>query len=102
VHVTAEIVAEQEKVWRDLRSVTSGGSRFGPLMRQLFNKIGERGWLGIAYPGEYGGQGGDWLTQNIVEGGFMRAGVNIGLNRSGTPAIMAAGTEEQSGISFRG
>ena len=31
----------------------------GPLMNDLFKKIGERGWLGISWPKEYGGQGGD-------------------------------------------
>jgi alkylation response protein AidB-like acyl-CoA dehydrogenase len=61
----------------------------------LYKKIYERGWLGITYPKEYGGQGGDRLTQYIVEEEFTRAGVNIALGGSGAPAIMAAGTEEQ-------
>jgi alkylation response protein AidB-like acyl-CoA dehydrogenase len=61
----------------------------------LYKKIYERGWLGITYPKEYGGQGGDRLTQYIVEEEFTRVGVNIALGGSGAPAIMAAGTEEQ-------
>jgi alkylation response protein AidB-like acyl-CoA dehydrogenase len=67
----------------------------GPLSRALYDKIHERGWLGYAYPKEYGGQGGDRLSQYIIEEQFQRAGINIGLNGSGAPAIMAAGTEEQ-------
>ncbi|MGZ5228021.1 MAG: acyl-CoA dehydrogenase family protein, partial [Burkholderiales bacterium] len=42
-----------------------------------------------------GGQGGDRLTQYIVEEEFTRAGVPVALGGSGAPAIMAAGTEEQ-------
>jgi alkylation response protein AidB-like acyl-CoA dehydrogenase len=61
----------------------------------LFKKIGERGWLGISYPKEYGGQGGDRMTQYIVEEEFVRANISLGLGGSGAPAIMAAGTEEQ-------
>jgi alkylation response protein AidB-like acyl-CoA dehydrogenase len=67
----------------------------GPLMKTLYKQIHEQGWLGIAYPKEYGGQGGDRLSQFIVEEEFLRAGVNIGLGGSGAPAILAAGTEEQ-------
>jgi 3-oxocholest-4-en-26-oyl-CoA dehydrogenase alpha subunit len=67
----------------------------GPAAAALYKKIYERGWLGITYPKEYGGQGGDRLTQYIVEEEFTRAGINITLGGSGAPAIMAAGTEEQ-------
>src|SRR5215210_2720107 len=67
----------------------------GPKAAGLYKKIYERGWLGITYPKEYGGQGGDRLTQYIVEEEFTRAGINVTLGGSGAPAIMAAGTEEQ-------
>ena len=91
-NVTPEVLAE-----RDVKAEGGSGPRggAGPLMMQLFRKIGERGWLGITYPKEYGGQGGDRMTQYIVEEEFIRAGINIGLGGSGAPAIMAAGTEEQ-------
>ena len=61
----------------------------------LFKKIHARGWLGISYPKEYGGQGGDRISQYIVEEEFSRANIPVGLGGSGAPAIMAAGTEEQ-------
>ena len=28
----------------------------GPLVRELYKQIGERGWIGITWPKEYGGQ----------------------------------------------
>ena len=67
----------------------------GPLMNDLFKKIGERGWLGISWPKEYGGQGGDRLTQYLVEEEFARVGLSVGGGGSGAAAIMAAGTQEQ-------
>jgi len=67
----------------------------GPAATALYQKIYDRGWLGITYPREYGGQGGDRITQYIVEEEFTRAGVPVSLGGSGAPAIMAAGTEEQ-------
>lgn len=67
----------------------------GPKTTALYKKIGERGWLGIAYPKKYGGQAGDRVSQYIVEEEFVRVGIPITLAGSGAPAIMAAGTEEQ-------
>jgi alkylation response protein AidB-like acyl-CoA dehydrogenase len=67
----------------------------GPAATALYQKIYDRGWLGITYPTEYGGQGGDRITQYILEEEFTRAGVPVSLGGSGAPAIMAAGTEEQ-------
>jgi alkylation response protein AidB-like acyl-CoA dehydrogenase len=93
-HVTPEVL--QDKEAQDDQMHGSGvADPFGPNMRALFRKLHERGWLGIAYPKEYGGQGGDRMSQYIVEEAFMRVGLNISLSGSGAPAIMAAGTEEQ-------
>ena len=61
----------------------------GPAATALYQKIYDRGWLGITYPREYGGQGGDRITQYIVEEEFTRAGVPVSLGGSGAPAIMA-------------
>jgi len=68
---------------------------WGPTYRALRRKIYERGWIGIAVPKEYGGQGGSRIDQYLVEEEFARAGVNIEVVGSGVPAILAAGTEEQ-------
>lgn len=105
---------EQEKLRRDVRefirenvtddlveemdehsSVERRSRGRGPKAAALYQKIWERGWLGIVYPKEYGGQGGDRVSQYIVEEEFTRAGISISLVGSGAPAIMAVGTEEQ-------
>ncbi|MGH8665762.1 MAG: acyl-CoA dehydrogenase family protein [Burkholderiales bacterium] len=86
-NVTDDLVEEIER-----QDHPQGG---GPHVKALFKKIHARGWLGITYPKEYGGQGGDRITQYIVEEEFTRVGIPVGLGGSGAPAIMAAGTEEQ-------
>lgn len=93
-HVTPEVAAEMAGHNEGLLGVTRSTSR-GPAVQDLFRKIGERGWLGISYPKEYGGQGGDRISQYIVEEEFARANINVGLAGSSAPAILAAGTEEQ-------
>src|SRR5574340_184814 len=89
-----------DAVRADMEAVNEGfgvspGRHSGPLINDLFTKIRERGWMGIAYPKEYGGQGGDRMTQYIVEEEFARVNISLGLGGSGAPAILAAGTEEQ-------
>ena len=93
-HITPEVMAEMEGHNEGLLGVTCGTSR-GPAVQELFRKIYERGWRGISYPKEHGGQGSDRLSQYIVEEEFARANVAIGLTGTGAPAILAAGTEEQ-------
>ena len=92
-HLTPEVVAEMEGLSEGF-GVGRSGTR-GPLVSELFTKIGERGWLGISYPKEYGGQDGDRMSQYIVEEEFARVNIAVGLAGSGAPAILAAGTEEQ-------
>ena len=72
-----------------------GIRRKGPKVRELYRKLGERGWVGISWPKEYGGQDGSRIDQYIVEEEFARAGITVGGAGSGAPAILAAGTEEQ-------
>jgi alkylation response protein AidB-like acyl-CoA dehydrogenase len=71
------------------------GPQNPPILKDLYRKIGERGWLGISYPREYGGQGGSPIDQYIVEEEFYRESISIGFEGSGAPNILAAGTEEQ-------
>src|SRR5580658_7142967 len=61
------------------------GRHSGGLINDLFKKIGEHGWLGISYPKEYGGQGGDRMSQYIVEEEFARDNISLGLGGSGAP-----------------
>lgn len=92
-HLTPEVLTEMEGLSEGF-GVSRSVAR-GPLVSELFKKIGERGWLGISYPKEYGGQDGDRMSQYIVEEEFARVNIAVGLAGSGAPAILAAGTEEQ-------
>lgn len=69
--------------------------------RQLFKKLGDLGYLGLSYPEEYGGGGGDYFTvvilaeelgrcstQGIAAAMLMQVGC-------ATPPVLAFGTEEQ-------
>lgn len=63
------------------------------------NKVYEAGYLGIAWPKEYGGGGGDQSLQDIATREMARQRVpfmtnTIGLNWAG-PLILAIGTEEE-------
>jgi alkylation response protein AidB-like acyl-CoA dehydrogenase len=77
----------------------AGGKRgrgFGPGAAPIFQKIAEHGWNAIAWPKEYGGQGGSRITQFLVEEEFYRAAqIVIGGGGTGTPAVLASGTEQQ-------
>jgi alkylation response protein AidB-like acyl-CoA dehydrogenase len=92
-HLTPEVLEEMEGLSEGF-GVSRSVAR-GPLVSDLFKRIGERGWLGISYPKEYGGQDGDRMSQYIVEEEFARVNIAVGLAGSGAPAILAAGTEEQ-------
>ena len=85
-NVTAEVLAE-------LESNLEGGR--GPHYRGLLKKVAEKGWVGISWPKEYGGQEGSRIDQYIVEEEFARLDITVGGAGSGAPAILMAGTEEQ-------
>ena len=100
--------AEQEALRREVQGLSrrmlrrrcwgagdGGGRGAGGALRELIRKVSERGWIGISWPREYGGQGGSRIEQYIVEEEFARVGVAVGGAGSGAPAILAAGTEEQ-------
>ena len=93
-NVTEEVVSEMEEGYEPPPGVEKKAGRRGPLADDLWQKIRAEGWLGIAWPQEYGGAGKDRLTQYIVEEEFTRVGIGVGGGGSGAPAIMAAGTEE--------
>ncbi|MGZ5741707.1 MAG: acyl-CoA dehydrogenase family protein [Burkholderiales bacterium] len=91
--MTPEVIAEME-AHHEGRPVHRSACRT-PHVSALFQKISDRGWVGISYPKEYGGQGGDRISQYLVEEELYRANITVSLGGSGAPAIMAAGTEEQ-------
>ncbi len=68
-------------------------------IRELTAKMAERGWLTLAWPKEYGGQGRPHIEQMIYneETAYFRAptrDVSIGTHMVG-PTLMLYGTEEQ-------
>jgi alkylation response protein AidB-like acyl-CoA dehydrogenase len=67
----------------------------------VFPRMGELGYLGLSYPEEYGGQGGDYyanlvLAEEIVhsESGGLAMGIAVHTDMA-TPPIHLFGTEEQ-------
>ena len=84
------------KILQEMRDGTAGAG-IGPLTRELILKIGERGWIGMSWPKEYGGQDADIIDQYIFEEELARARVplNLGNFIEQAPAIMQAGTEAQ-------
>jgi 3-oxocholest-4-en-26-oyl-CoA dehydrogenase alpha subunit len=86
-HVTPELRAELDDQQE---------GRAGPLAQEFRRKLGERGWIGMSWPREYGGQECDRVDQFIFEEEMIRA--KVGLSLGGleqAAAIMTAGTEEQ-------
>ena len=67
--------------------------------REFWNKAGEMGLLCVSMPEEYGGMGGDYRHEMIVQEELVRAGVDgFGLslhNAIVAPYILHYGTEEQ-------
>src|SRR4051812_37664571 len=67
----------------------------------VFPKMAEYGYLGLKYPEEYGGQGGDYLHEAVmceemsrVGSGGTAAGIGAHVNIA-TPPIWKFGTEDQ-------
>jgi alkylation response protein AidB-like acyl-CoA dehydrogenase len=87
-HLTAEVRAELAD-WRDGHGV---GSHAAAFLREVVT----RGWSGVSWPREYGGQGQSTAAQFVVNEEFYRScGTSIGGGGTGAPAILAFGTEEQ-------
>jgi acyl-CoA dehydrogenase len=70
--------------------------------RELFNRCGELGFLGLKYPTEYGGQGGDYVHDAVWVEELSRSGASGGVAAGigahaeiATPPIWRFGTEEQ-------
>jgi alkylation response protein AidB-like acyl-CoA dehydrogenase len=67
----------------------------------VFKRMGDLGLLGLRYPPEYGGQGGDWghaivLAEELARIGSGGVGMAIAVqSEMATPPILKFGTEEQ-------
>jgi acyl-CoA dehydrogenase len=70
--------------------------------RELFQRCGELGFLGLKYETEYGGQGGDYVHDAVWVEELSRSGASGGVSAGigahaeiATPPIWKFGTEEQ-------
>ncbi len=87
-------------VAREIRPFVDDWEEHGEFPRELYGKAGDAGILGIGYPEEYGGSGGDIFVKIASSEELMRcgsAGVVAGLGSLdiSIPPILALGTEEQ-------
>src|SRR5438874_12025709 len=67
----------------------------------VFERMGELGFLGLSYPEEYGGQGGDYYANIVLaeeigaaRSGGLAMGVAVHTDMA-TPPVFLLGTEEQ-------
>src|ERR1700716_2916790 len=67
----------------------------------VFKRMGELGFLGLSYPEEYGGQGGDYFASLVLDEELPKAncgGLSMGVavqTDMATPPVHLFGTEEQ-------
>ncbi len=67
----------------------------------VFTRMGELGFLGLSYPEEYGGQGGDYFCNLVLAEELTRSnsgGLNMGVavhTDMATPPVFLFGTEQQ-------
>ncbi len=73
------------------------GELDGPAYKEIVRQLGQDGWLGLAWPTEYGGQGRTLLDQYIFFDESQRAAVPVPFLTTNTvgPTIMAYGTDAQ-------
>jgi acyl-CoA dehydrogenase len=87
-------------VAREIKPFVDEWEESGEFPRGLYRKAGDAGILGIGYPEEYGGSGGDIFVKIASSEELMRcgsAGVVAGLGSLdiSIPPVLALGTEEQ-------
>jgi len=67
--------------------------------REFSRKLGERGWIGLTWPKQYGGQERSYLDRVILTEELLRAGAPVAAHWLGDrqvgPALLAYGSEEQ-------
>lgn len=66
---------------------------------EFSRKIGEKGWIGMTWPKEYGGQGRSYLDRLVLTEELLRYGAPVAAHwfsdRQIGPSIITYGTEEQ-------
>jgi acyl-CoA dehydrogenase len=88
-------------VQRELRPHAAEWERAGWFGNETFEKLAQRGWLGIKFPVEHGGLGGDYVmdaafTEELAHCGSGGTAAGIGAHTSiAMPPIWKFGTDEQ-------
>lgn len=91
----------REFVVKELNPHAADWEAEGYFPSSVFPRMGELGFLGLHFPEEYGGGGGDYFTNIVLLEELARCetyGVNTGVAVQvgmATPPVMAFGTEEQ-------
>src|SRR3990172_13196647 len=85
---------------REIAPLAESCDRSGQYPRELFKKLGELGYLGVAFPAEDGGSGGDAVTFAIFAEELAKASAGIALGiyvhvALALSAVAAFGSEEQ-------
>ena len=105
MHFSAEHDALRETVRdfvaRELRPHADEWEAAEGFPDSVFTRMGELGLLGLRYPEQYGGQGGDYFSAIVLAEEMARCGSGgVGMAISvhtemATPPILKWGTEEQ-------
>ena len=88
-------------VERELAPHAQAWEEAGDFPDWVFTKLGEQGYLGLAYPEEVGGQGGDYISTLVLKEEMARVGSGgVGMavavqTDMATPPILKFGTEAQ-------
>ncbi|MFO7963529.1 MAG: acyl-CoA dehydrogenase family protein [Desulfobacterales bacterium] len=99
--VKAFIEKEVPKKWKDLGyGIWEEDDESWEMTRDWFRKMGQRGYLSLTWPKEYGGQERSHIYQLILDEEMSRAGTPSGIETMITigwvcPTIMVFGTPEQ-------
>jgi acyl-CoA dehydrogenase len=105
LHETSEHATLREQARRFARAeilpFAHAWDEAGEFPRELYKKMAETGGLGLGYPEEYGGSGGDLshvlaaAEEIVIEGKSVGFAASIGSHRIALPPILSFGTEEQ-------
>lgn len=92
--------ALREFVKKEITPFVNEWEAAGEFPRELYKKTGDLGFLGIGFPDEMGGSGGDVFTTVVFNEEMMRCGAagvvaSLGSHGIGLPPIAMHGTPEQ-------
>lgn len=98
-----ELLRESVRGWvqRHVAPFVDEWEALGEFPADLFEQMGDQGFLGVQYPEEYGGQGGDFAANLVICEELSRVGAEslcmaVSVHTAmATPPILEYGTEEQ-------